>query len=128
MAKRTTKKTTKRTTKKAFTLSENIKALLKTNNVCGVGKVKKVIFENDKVQKFNIELYTLTANDNVSRSWFLATLFADSGEVEQDDVIQFNGYLISNEYNGEWSNGLVIDKFKFIDEDGDEEDEEENPF
>lgn len=93
----------------AFSIEE-----LKDVNIMGKALVKKVLFENEKVQKLNLELYTVSQNDKVVRSWITATNFDDE-KLDEGDKISFSGYIASNEYKGKWSNDIVLKSFTIED-------------
>lgn len=83
---------------------------LKEVNVIGKALVKKVLFENEKVQKLNIELYTVSQKNKVVRAWITATNFNEE-KLDEGDKISFSGYIASSEYNGKWSNDIILKSF-----------------
>lgn len=68
------------------------------NEVTLTGKVKRVLFDGDKVTKFTLETVTKTPKDNYAHQFINVTLFSESETVEEDDIITLDGYITTESY------------------------------
>lgn len=101
------KKTTKKETTKWFDGVELNDDYLIT------GLVKKELFKNDKVAKFNVEIARHTPKDNVARAWI--TVIDFNGLLEEGKVYDMSCNIVSNKYddkkgNTHWSTDFVVNE------------------
>lgn len=85
-----TKKNTKSNVEEWFNESEN-KVIL-------TGKVKRVLFDGEKVTKFTLETVQKTPKNNYAHQFINVTLFSEKDTVEEDDIITLEGYITTESY------------------------------
>jgi len=77
------------------------------------GLVKKELFKNDKVSKFNVEIARHTPNDKIARAWI--TVIDFDGLLKEGKVYDMSCNIVSNKYddkkgNTRWSTDFVVNE------------------
>lgn len=90
--------------------SNEVKEVRETTNLCElVGTVGKIIYQNDKVCRFNLCTYARSKNDKQMYRYVPVIAFEDLG-LEEGDEIKVFGYISTdkNEYNGKTSYDTIV--------------------
>lgn len=72
------------------------------------GLVKKELFKNDKVAKYNVEIARHTQKGKIARAWITVIDFDDLLEV--DRVYDMSCNIVSNNYKDKWTTNFVVNE------------------
>lgn len=78
------------------------------DNLLITGVVKKELFKNEKVAKYNVEIARHTHNGKIARAWI--TVIDFDGLLEVGRVYDMSCNIVSNNYNGKWSTDFVVNE------------------
>ena len=82
------------------------------NRVVLVGKIKRIVFENDNVCKFSIDCVNKTDKGNYAHAFITCVQFKSSCdyEIAEDELVSISGRIQTTSYNGNYSTQIVCDK------------------
>lgn len=106
-----TKKTSKKATNEEW-FNESV------NEVSLMGKVKRVLFDGEKVTKFTLETVTKTPNNNYAHQFINVTLFSESETVEEGEFYHIEGYITTESYgegkNKKYTTTVVANELELV--------------